>query len=52
MENTLSQIRQDEIDKIVEAHAGDRHELQNKLMPYELHAEYKSTNQRLGDEDE
>lgn len=52
MENPLSQVRQDEIDQITEAHAGDRHELQNKLMPYQLQAEYKSTNQRLGDEDE
>jgi fumarate reductase flavoprotein subunit len=52
IENPLSQKRQDEIDKIVEAHVGNRYELQNKLMPYELQAEYKSINQRLGDEDE
>lgn len=52
IENPLSQKRQDEIDKITEEHQGDRHELQNKLMPYELQAEYKNTNQRLGDEDE
>ena len=52
IENPLSQKRQDEVDKIVEEHVGDRYELQNKLMPYELQAEYKSINQRLGDEDE
>jgi fumarate reductase flavoprotein subunit len=52
IENPLSQKRQDEIDKIVEAHIGNRYELQNKLMPYELQTEYKRKNQRLGDEDE
>ena len=52
LENPLSQKRQDEIDKITQAHVGDRYELQNKLMPYELQAEYKNINQRLGDENE
>ncbi len=52
IENPLSQKRQEEIDKIIEEHQGDRHALQEKLMPYELQAEYKSINQRLGDEDE
>jgi fumarate reductase flavoprotein subunit len=52
IENPLSQKRQEEIDKIIEEHQGDRYELQEKLMPYELQAEYKSINQRLGDEDE
>jgi len=52
LENPLSQKRQEEIDKIIEEHQGDRHALQDKLMPYELQAEYKSINQRLGDEDE
>ena len=52
IENPLSQKRQEEIDKITKEHQGDRHALQEKLMPYELQAEYKSINQRLGDEDE
>jgi len=52
IENPLSQKRQEEIDKITQAHVGDRYELQNKLMPYELQAEYKNINQRLGDENE
>ena len=52
IENPLSQKRQEEVDKIVAEHQGDRYELQNKLMPYELQTQYKSKNQRLGDEDE
>ena len=52
LENPLSQKRQDEVDKIIAEHQGDRYELQDKLMPYELQAEYKRKNQRLGDEDE
>ena len=52
IENPLSQKRQEEIDKIIEEHQGDRYELQEKLMPYELQAAYKRKNQRLGDEDE
>jgi len=52
LENPLSQKRQDEIDKITAGHTGDRYELQDKLMPYTLQPEYKSKNQRLGDEDE
>ena len=52
LENSLSQKRQEEVDKIIAEHQGDRYELQEKLMPYELQAEYKRKNQRLGDEDE
>lgn len=49
MENPLSEQRQKEIDKIVEEHQGDRYELQEKLMPYELQQAYKRKNERLGD---
>ena len=52
IENPLSQKRQDEVDKIADEHSGDRYELQDKLMPYELQAEYKSKNERIGDRDE
>ena len=52
LENPLSQKRQAEVDKIIAEHQGDRYELQDKLMPYELQAEYKRKNQRLGDENE
>ncbi|SFV56451.1 Succinate dehydrogenase flavoprotein subunit [hydrothermal vent metagenome] len=52
IENPLSQKRQDEVDKIIAENTGDRYELQDKLMPYELQPEYKAKNQRLGDEDE
>ncbi len=52
IENPLSQKRQDEINKIIEEHQGDRYELQEKLMSYELQTVYKSKNERLGDKDE
>ncbi|SHO80403.1 Succinate dehydrogenase flavoprotein subunit [hydrothermal vent metagenome] len=52
IENPLSQKRQDEVDNIVANHKGDRYELQNKLMPYELQDEYKAKNQRIGDNNE
>ncbi len=52
LENPLSQKRQDEVDKIIAEHQGDRYELQDKLMPYELQTLYKAKNQRLGDDDE
>jgi len=52
IENPLSQKRADEVDKIVSNHQGDRYELQNRLMPYELQSEYKTKNQRVGDNDE
>jgi fumarate reductase flavoprotein subunit len=49
IENPLSLERQEEVDKITAEHTGDRYELQDKLMPYELHAEYKAKNERIGD---
>jgi len=49
IENPLSRKRQEEIDKIIEEHQGDRYELQDKLMPYELQPAYKMKNERLGD---
>jgi len=52
IENPLSKIRQEQIDKIKAEHKGDRYELQDKLMPYELQPEYKAKNERLGDKDE
>ena len=52
IENPLSQKRQDEVDEIISNHNGDRYELQDKLMPYELQPEYKTINQRLGDDNE
>ncbi|NEW61536.1 fumarate reductase flavoprotein subunit [Sulfurovum sp. bin170] len=52
LENPLSQKRQDEVDRITAEYQGDRYELQERLMPYELQPEYKSKNQRIGDEDE
>jgi fumarate reductase flavoprotein subunit len=52
IEHPLSKKRQDEVDKIVAEHKGDRYELQDKLMPYELQPEYKSKNERIGDRDE
>ncbi len=52
IENPLSQKRQDEVDEIISNHNGDRYELQDKLMPYELQPEYKTINQRLGDNNE
>jgi fumarate reductase flavoprotein subunit len=47
IENPLSQKRADEIEKIKSEHKGDRFELQDKLMPYELQPEYKAKNERL-----
>ncbi|HHD81025.1 MAG TPA: fumarate reductase flavoprotein subunit, partial [Campylobacterales bacterium] len=52
IENPLSQKRQDEVDKIKAEHKGNRYELQDKLMPYELQPEYKAKNERLGDKNE
>ncbi len=52
LENPLSSKRQEEVDKIIAEHKGDRYELQEKLMPYELQATYKRKNERLGDNDE
>ncbi len=52
IENPISQKRQNEVDKITKEHKGDRYELQEKLMPYELQEIYKEKNQRLGDENE
>jgi len=49
IENPLSQKRQEEVDKIIAEHTGDRYELQDKLMPYELQPEYKAKNERIGD---
>jgi fumarate reductase flavoprotein subunit len=49
IENPLSKKRQEEVDKIIAEHKGDRYELQDKLMPYELQPEYKSKNERIGD---
>lgn len=52
IENPLSAKRQAEIDKItqeVQARGGDRYELQQALMDFELQPEYKARNQRLGD---
>ncbi len=49
IENELSQKRQEEVDKIIAEHKGDRYELQDKLMPYELQPEYKVKNERIGD---
>jgi fumarate reductase flavoprotein subunit len=48
IENPLSKKRAEEIAKIEAEHEGDRFELQDKLMPYELQAKYKAKNQRLG----
>ncbi len=52
IENPLSKKRQEEVDKIRAEHEGDRYELQEKLMPYELQPEYKAKNERIGDKDE
>ena len=50
IENPLSQIRQDEVDKIKEELKNkDRFELQEALMPYELQENYKTKNERLVD---
>ncbi len=48
IEHPDSQKRADEVEKIKREHKGDRYELQEKLMPYELHREYKVKNERLG----
>jgi len=47
IENPLSKKRADEIEKIKANFKGDRYELQDKLMPYELQDEYKAKNERL-----
>jgi len=53
IENPLSQKRQDEIDNILKENSSDdRYTKQNRLMPYELQAEYKAKNERLGDKNE
>ena len=50
IENPLSQKRQDEIDAITkEKSDANRYELQDAIMPYELQAEYKRVNERLGE---
>lgn len=52
IENPLSAKRQAEIDKItqeVQARSGDRYELQQALMDFDLQPKYKEKNQRLGD---
>lgn len=52
IENPKSAIRQSEIEKItaeVQARGGDRYELQQALMPFELQEKFKGRNQRLGD---
>ena len=52
IENPLSAKRQAEIDKItqeVQARGGDRYELQQALMDFDLQPKYKEKNQRLGD---
>ncbi|WP_299328191.1 fumarate reductase flavoprotein subunit [uncultured Helicobacter sp.] len=52
IENPLSAKRQVEIDKItqeVQARGGDRYELQQALMDFDLQPKYKEKNQRLGD---
>ncbi len=48
IENPLSKKRQQEIDRIKAEHKGDRFELQEKLMPYDLPNGYKDRNERLG----
>ena len=48
IENPLSKKRQQEIDRIKAEHKGDRFELQEKLMPYNLPNGYKDRNERLG----
>ena len=48
IENPLSKKRQDEVDRIKAEHKGDRYELQEKLMPYDLPNGYKAKNERLG----
>lgn len=52
IENPLSIKRQEEIDKIrteMEAQGKDRYEIQHALMPFELPANYKDKNERIGD---
>ncbi|EDH7412274.1 fumarate reductase flavoprotein subunit [Campylobacter jejuni] len=51
IENPLSEKRQAEVDAIrekMEAEGKGRYEIQNALMPYELQAKYKASNQRIG----
>ncbi len=52
IEHEDSAKRQAEIDRItqeVQARGGDRYELQEALMPFDLQPHYKARNQRLGD---
>lgn len=52
IENPLSAKRQEQIDKItaeIQAKGGDRYELQEALMEFNLQPKYKARNQRLGD---
>ena len=52
IENPLSAKRQAQIDAItqeIQAKGGDRYELQEALMPFDLQPYYKAKNQRLGD---
>ncbi len=49
IENPLSKKRQEEVEKIIKEHKGDRYELQEKLMPFELQEEYKAKNERITD---
>ncbi len=52
IENPLSAKRQEQIDKItaeIQAKGGDRYELQEALMDFNLQPKYKARNQRLGD---
>ena len=52
IENPLSAKRQEQIDKItaeIQSKGGDRYELQEALMEFNLQPKYKARNQRLGD---
>ena len=52
IENEISTKRQEEVDKIreeMEVAGKDRYEIQEALMPFELQAQYKVQNERLGD---
>ena len=51
IENELSQKRQEEVDKIVsklKEEGKNRHEIQDKLMQFDLPLNYKELNQRSG----
>jgi fumarate reductase flavoprotein subunit len=55
IENELSQLRQDEVD-ITNASFNEqgknRHEIQHKLMPFDLPMNYRELNERIGDNNE